>query len=231
MSYTFNRTRTQLATLVLGKLGVVAAGGTASSADTDTVYEAIDLRLKEIHRLGVFWRKVDPVPLEFSVTASQNSASATGDILFPISMTISDGSLDKTVDIIGRREYAAISGKSDTGRPTKALWKGSAEFLFHPVSTVAATAKLVYERYIDDTSAGATMDIDVAMLRHLANIVAYDVADFYGIDESRMARWGKEAEKAELNIRKLSVERKAYSTVSVDDWGPGERTETDYGYL
>lgn len=229
MAYTFNRTRTQLANLIDSKLGVLAAGGTALSADADTIYEAIDLRLKEIHRLGIFWRKVPPVPLSFALTASTLSASATGDILFPISMTVVDGSNDCPVDIIGVREYAAIADKAEAGLPTKALWKGSAEFLFHPVPTAATTAKLVYEKYIDDTSAGATMDVDVAMLRHLANIIVYDVGDHFGIDEAKMMRWEKDAKRAELDIRKLSVERKGYSTVAVDDWGPRESGETDYG--
>lgn len=231
-TYTFNRTRTQLANLVLGKLGVLAAGGTALSADTDTLYEAIDLRLKEIHRLGVFWRKVPPVPLSFSLVGGINSASATGDILFPISMTVSDGSKDEPVDIIGVKEYAAIENKTDSGFPTKALWKGSAEFLFHPVlgASASATAKIIYERYIEDTSAGGTMDVDVAMLRHLANIVCYDVGDTYGIDEAKMMRWAKEAKRAELDIRKLSVERKAYEPVAVDEWGARvDRAFTDYG--
>lgn len=231
-TYNFNRTRTQLATLVLGKLGVLAAGGTAISADTDTVYEAIDLRLKEIHRLGIFWRKVPPVPLSFSLVGGVNSASATGDILFPISMTVSDGSKDEPVDIIGAKEYAAIENKTDSGFPTKALWKGSAEFLFHPVlgSSASATAKIIYERYIEDTSAGGTMDVDVAMLRHLANIVAYDVGDNFDVDEAKMMRWSKEAKQAEHDIRKLSVEHKSYSTVAVDDWGTRmDRATTDYG--
>lgn len=232
MPYTFNRTRTQLANLVDSKIGALAAGGTALSADADVIYEAIDLRLKEIHRLGIFWRKVPTVPLSFSLAAGVNSASATGDILFPISMTVSDGSKDEPVDIIGVREYAAIENKGESGFPTKALWKGSAEFLFHPVlgASASATAKLIYERYIDDTSSGGTMDVDVAMLRHLANIVAYDVGDFFGVDEPKMMRWGRDAKRAELDIRKLSVEHKDYSPVAVDDWGSRmDRSVTDYG--
>lgn len=231
MAYTFNRTRTQLANLVLGKLGVLASGATAASADQDTIYEAIDLRLKEIHRLGIYWRKVDKVPLSFSVTAGVNSASATGDILFPISMTISNSSSDEPVTIIGAREYTSIRDKNEQGFPTKALWKGSAEFLFHPVlPSGSATARILYERYIEDTSAGATMDVEVAILRHLANIVCYDVGDTFGVDEARMMRWKGEAKQAEHDIRKLSVERKGYSTVAVDDWDV-RREMPQPGYL
>src|SRR6185436_5050612 len=97
-----------MADLVLGKLGAKANGVSADSADMEIIYEALDLRLKEIHKFGIFWRKVDETPLSFSLTANTNSASATVDILFPIKMTVTDGSLDMPVDIIGAREYAAI---------------------------------------------------------------------------------------------------------------------------
>ena len=230
MSTTFTRTRNQMADLVLGKLGVKASGVSAESADMEIIYEAIDLRLKEIHKLGVFWRKVDETALSFSLTANQNSASATADILFPIKMTVTDGSLDQQVDIIGITEYAAIENKAETGTPTKALWKGSAEFLFHPVQTAAATAKLVYEKLADDTSNAAAPDVEVSMLRSLANIVAYDVGDHFAQPEPKMARFEREKNQAERDIRKLSVERKAYLRVAVDDFDDRPtRTETDYG--
>ena len=129
MTITFTRTRNQLADLVLGKLGAKANGVSADSADMEIIYEALDLRLKEIHKFGIFWRKVDETPLSFSLTANTNSASATVDILFPIQMTVTDGSLDMPVAIIGAREYAAIKNKADTGRPTRVLWKGRSTFV------------------------------------------------------------------------------------------------------
>ena len=42
--------------MVLRKLGVIGAATSVVSADADIVYEAIDLRLKEMHREGIFWR-------------------------------------------------------------------------------------------------------------------------------------------------------------------------------
>lgn len=230
MTISFTRTREQTARLVLRKLGTLAANGADNSADMEVIYEAIDLRLKEIHRLGVFWKKVGKVPLPFSVTASTNSASATADILFPLSMTITNGSMDEPVDVIGVLEYAKIENKSETGLPTKALWKGGAEFIFHPVPTAAATAKLVYEKVADDTVAATAPDVEVSMVRWLKDIIAYDVGDEFGASEQRMMRWSKECTTAEKNIRKLSVERKAYSAVKVEDFDPRtERRETDYG--
>lgn len=215
--------------MVLRKLGVVGAATSVVSADADIVYEAIDLRLKELHRLGIFWRKVDSIPTNFSVTAGIASAHvATNDILFPIKLTVLDGSLDEPVEIIGKPEYAAIDNKNDRGLPTKALWKGSTEFVFHPVPLSSTTVKLVYEKIADDTTAGSAADIDVSMIRHMKDIIAYDVGDDFGIDEARMNRFQAEAMKAEISIRKLSVERKAHSPVLVE--GYDDSFETDYTY-
>ncbi len=232
MTFSFTRTRDQLATLVLGKLGVIASGVAAStqSADADLVYEAIDLRLKESHKLGIVWRNVAKTPLSFSLTANINSASASVDILFPIALTVTDASLDEPVMIIGPIEYAAIDNKGESGLPTKALWKGSAEFIFHPVPTQAATAKLVYESIADDTAANTAIDLDVAQLRAFRDMICYDLGDFYGIPEQKMMRWKAESEIAERAIRKMNALRVDYGPVQVEDCGyTNSRPVSDYG--
>lgn len=216
--------------MVLRKLGVIGAATSVVSADADIVYEAIDLRLKEMHRLGIFWRKVDKVPTDITLTAGVTSAHvATNDILFPIRMTVANGSLDEPLTIIGPIEFSMIELKDDVGIPTKAMWKGSTEFVFHPIPLEATTVKLVYEKIADDTTAGAAADVDVSMMRHLKDIIAYDVADDFGVDEGKIQRLARESGMAEKSIRKLAVERKDFSTVPVDGWPDfQERKETDY---
>lgn len=209
--------------MVLRKLGVIGAATSVVSADADVVYEAIDLRLKEMHRRGLFWRKVDRVPVTFTLSAGVSTAhAATNDILFPIKMTVRNGSIDDPVSIIGIPEYVDIELKNELGQPTKALWKGSTEFAFHPVPLSNTTVSLVYEKIADDTTAGAAADVDVSMLRHLKDIIAYDVGDDFGMDEARMKRFAVESERAERNIRKLAVEYKDFKAVPVDDWGTYE---------
>jgi hypothetical protein len=218
MTTSFNRTRTQIAQRVLGKVLKIGSV-TAASADADTVYEALDLRLKEIHKLGIFWRKVTSVPTTFSLSASIATASAgAGEILFPIRVTFSNGSNDDPVSIIGKDEYAKITDKTTTGLPEKVMWKGGSEFVFWPVPAADGTAKLLYESIADDTSAGAVIDIDVAMIRPMMDLVKYDVADDFGIAEGTVTRWAAEAQKAERDIRKLSVQRTDYKPVKVDDF-------------
>ena len=229
MTTTFNRTRTQIAQRVLGKVIKIGAV-TATSADADTVYEALDLRLKSMHQLGIFWRKVTTVPVTFSLSSSVATASAgAGDILFPMKVTFSDGSLDEPIEIIDSVRYAAIEDKGRIGDPTHVLWKGGAEFLFYPVPGADGTAKLLYEKIADDTSAGAVIDIDVAMIRPMMDLVKYDLIDDFGIDENTAARWMKEARLAEIEIRRVGTPRVSLETVAVDDWrDSGEFRETDY---
>jgi hypothetical protein len=214
--------------MVLAKLGELDPGETVSSEDAATVYEAIDLRLKEIHRLGIYWPNVTTRPLSFTLTANIASASASVDILFPISMHVVNGSVDEPVAIIGIREYADIHNKTQSGIPEKALYISSAEFIFWPVPTATTTAKLVYEAYAEDTAASTAPDIQVSMMRWLKDIIAYDLADEFGKPEAMVQRLEREAMRAELNIRKLAVQRVDYTTVRMDDHSYPHVRETDY---
>ena len=231
MTTSFTRTRLQIAQRVIGKVSKIGATS-VSSADADTVYEAIDLHLKEMHKLGTFWRKVTSVPVSFSLTASIATASAgAGDILFPMKVTFTNSSADDPVYLTGMSEYAAIEDKTRSGNPEKVLWKGGSEFIFYPVPSANGTAKLLYEKIADDTTAGSAMDVDVSMIRPMIDLIKYDVADDFGIDESTQQRWRAEARQAEIDIRKLGVQRVDYIPVAVDNFDdrqPGSRRETDY---
>jgi hypothetical protein len=227
----FTRTRTQLAQRILGKVIKIGSQSMAS-ADSDVVYEAIDLRIKELHKMGIFWRKVTPVPVEFSLTGGQVSASAgAGDILFPITITWNNAGTSYPVYIAGPREYAEIPDKETEGNPQLALWKGGTEFLFYPVPAEDGVAELLYQKIVDDTSAGAAVDVDVSMLRCLIDIIKYDVADDYGVDEQIQQRWRVEAERAQIDLRKLGTPRVDLTAVAVDDFegmGPGSRRPGSY---
>lgn len=186
-----------------------------------------------MHQLGVFWRKVTEVPVTFSLTNGINSASAgAGDILWPLKLTFSDGTEDLPISIIGKTEYAAIKDKTRGGQPSQALWKGGSTFQFYPVPSADGTAKLLYEKIADDTSAGAAVDIDVSMIRAMIDVIKYDVADDYGIPEPIQQRWRAEARQAEIDIRKLGAQRIDYTAVAVDDFdGQASGTRPSGGYI
>lgn len=230
MSTSFSRTRNQIVQTVLSKVIKIGAQ-TPTSADNDTVAEALDLRLKSLHEMGIYWRKVTTVPVTFSLTAGVASASVGGDILFPIKATWTNGSNDDPVDIINYVQYAEIEDKGRTGSPTKMLWKGGTEVVFYPVPSASGTAKLLYEKIADDTVSSSAVDVDVAMIGSLITIIKCDVADHFGIPETTIARWEREARRAEIAIRKLGAPRVDYAPVPVDDFDgrvPNSRRESDY---
>ena len=153
MTISFTRTREQLSRMVLKKLQVMGAADSDNSTDMTDIYEAIDIRLKEIHSLGIFWRKVAPLGVSASTDGSANSVSFTADILFPIALHVTDSSSDYKIDIITAKQYAAISDKTETGTPTKALWDQSAHFTFWPVPDSSMSVGLIYESIASDTAA------------------------------------------------------------------------------
>ena len=110
MATTFTRTREEVAALVLRKLGILASGGTAAANDLTVVYEAIDLRLKEMHALGTFWRKVSPTASTFTITAATASAAhGLTDLLFPVSLHVTVNSVDEPITIISPIYYAGLT--------------------------------------------------------------------------------------------------------------------------
>jgi hypothetical protein len=219
MTVSFQLTRTQIANRVLSKVTKVPYNQSMASADAELIYQAVDLRLKEMSKVGTFWRKVTAVPVTFSLGAGVASASAgAGDILWPLTMTYTDGNDDLPVQIIGKTEYAAIKDKTRDGTPRQAYWAGGTEFFLYPRPSAAGTAKLLYEKIADDTSAGAAIDVDVAMLRPMIDIIKFDVADDYGVDENTQRRWQAEAAQAERDIRKLNAQRIDLTAVAVDDF-------------
>ena len=208
MSTSFTRTREQLAAMVLRKFGALGAGETANSDDLTVVYEAIDLRLKEMHRLGVLWWKVSGATSDLSLTASTATVAAPADLLFPISLAIRDGDDDLPVTLIDHRAYQAIQTKTDAGTPTQAFYDSvTRNFYLYETPDSAYTAKLTYQKMADDTAASTAPDVPVSHLRWLKDLIAYDIGDDFSIEEDRMVRFEREAEKAERRIRALTAPR------------------------
>ena len=233
MSTSFTMLRLAIARRVVGQVTKASPTmASVASADLDTVYEAIDLRLKELATEGIFWRKVTTTPTTFSLSSSIATASAgAGDVLFPLKVTFTNVSQDDPVQIINYRQYAEIPDKGRVGNPEKVVWKGGSEFLFYPVPSANGTAKLLYNRIADDTTAGSAIDVDVSMIRPMMNLVRYDVADDFGVPEQIQARWERAAEQAKREIRKAGAPRVDLEAVKVDDFDGREvnsRRASDY---
>lgn len=214
-TYVFTRTREQLQLLILRKLGVLGvADTTAAAEDAALVNEAMDLRLKELHRLGVLWNQVSATETSLTtVAATATLAIAATDYLFPITLNLRVGGDDTPIEIIGHREYQAIPNKSDAGEPTQAYING-ATITFWPVPDDAYSVKLTYEAIADDTATSVAPDVRVEAMRCFALVVASDLADDYGLPEGKTQRMFAQAQDAMKTLKLLNVQRTDTTTVT-----------------
>jgi hypothetical protein len=216
-TYTFSRTLDQVRSLVLRKIRYLGRGRTASADDAAIVDEAMDLRLKELHALGVLWWNVSPAVTDLALTASvaTKSLSAVTDYLFPVSAALRISGDDIPLEIISHRQYQAIPNKADTGEPEQVHISGGTAY-FYPTPDDTYTVKLTYQAIAADTASPDQPDVPVAMLRSFVTLVAADCADDFGVPEQRVMRLKAEAKDAERTLRILNTERVTSTPVEVD---------------
>ena len=197
------------------KLGVKAQGQTLSAEDSEIIIEAIDARLKELHRLGVLWFNVAGAATSVVVTAGDATSdiSAVTDFLFPVSLML-DSSGDQTpIQIIGHREYQAITNKTEQGEPIYAYFAGSSVYLW-PVPNATGTMKMTYQAIATDTAAATTPDVQTDMLRSLAMLCAGDLLTDFDVVDARAQIILTQAGQAMKDIRALAAQRVDTATVT-----------------
>lgn len=216
-TYSFTRTLPQFQKLVLRKLRYLDPSETPSADDAAIVNEATDLRLKELHALGMLWFNVAASATDLTLTAdtASKSLAAVTDFLFPVSVKLRISGDDQPVEIISHREYQDIANKTDTGEPEKVFFSGATAY-FWPTPDDAYTVKLTYQAIAADTNSPDTPDVEVAMLRSLVTLVAADCADDFAVPEARVLRLKAEAKAAEMTLRTLNTERVSNTPVTVD---------------
>jgi hypothetical protein len=213
----FTRTLPQIVELVLRKLGAAGVGDPIAPDDTAVVREAVDLRLQELHALGVLWFNVAGAATDLTLVSGTASLSlaTVDDFLYPISLRLRVGTDDQDIEIISHRQYQDLPNKSDTGEPEKAFISGGIAY-FWPTPNDNYTAKLTYQALADSTTATGSPDVAVSMLRSLVTLVAADLIDDFDVQEPKASRILAQAKEAQRTIRALNTERVDTSTVEVD---------------
>lgn len=216
-TYSFTRSLPQMQKLVLRKLRVIDPEETPDATDAVIVNEAIDLRLKELHSLGVLWFNVSGAATDLALSAGSvtHSLAAVTDFLFAVTVKLRIGSEDRPIQIISHAEYQAIHDKTEQGEPEKVFISGATCY-FWPVPNMAYTAKLTYQAIAADTANPDTPDIAQSMLRSLVTLVASDCADDFAVPEQRLQRLRAEAAMAEVTLRALNAERVDNTPVKAD---------------
>lgn len=214
-TYSFTRTREQLRDLVLRKLSVLGAEETPSADDAAIVYEAIDLRLKELVGKNQLWYKVAGAQSDVAIISGAATVNAASDVLYPVSFAIRVNGEDMPVAIVDHREFQAIAEKTETGQPEKMLFAGGV-YRFWPVPDANYTGKLTYQQIAEDTVAATSPDVEASMLRSLRTLVAYDLADDFGLQENKIMRLKLEADEAMKTIFAINAQRVDASVVTTE---------------
>lgn len=216
-TYSFTRTLPEVRMLVLRKLRYIDPGETPSGDEAALVDEAIDLRLKELHALGVLWFNVAGATTDLALvggTATVSLAAIT-DFLYPVSVAVRIGTEDVPLEIIGHRQYQAIENKAESGDPEKVFINSSTAY-FWPVSAASRTGKLTYQAIPADSENPTAPDLPVTMLRAFVTMVAADCADDFSVPERRYQRLQVEGQAAERLLRMLNSERVDNAVVKVE---------------
>lgn len=208
MTTAFTRTREQFGALVLRKIGVLASGETANSDDLDIVYEALDLRLKELHENGIQFWKLATAATTLTYSASVTAVALPSDFIMPQTIGIVDGSDTIPIEFISHADYEEIIDKSATGFPQKAHIDYSTSMLYlWPIPNETKYGKLTYEKKPDDTAASTAPDLPVEIMRSMADVVANDIYPQFltvGVDTNRIM---SDALNGERNISTFMVMR------------------------
>lgn len=217
-SYSFTRTREQLRNKVLSKLRVLDPGESPSPEDSATVIEAMDLRLKEMHQLGILAWQVSGAATEIALTGGSDEGTIVADdYLFPIAMTLVVGADETPVEIIAARQYRAIPNKDDSGQPEKVFIDGDTCY-FWPVPSQDYTARLTYESAAADTATSVAPDIPVSAMRAFTVIVAADLVDDFQVGEDHARRILSEAADAWRVLRQLNRQNVDSTTVEITSY-------------
>lgn len=212
-TYTYSRTREQLRDMIGRKLGVKESGQALPAEEAAIIDEGIDLKLKELHSLGVLWWQVSAQETSLSLTGGVESITlAITDFLFPVSLKLMVGNDRQDVDIVDRATFLAITDRTSAGEPEVAHFDGLKVY-FNPVPVQNYTAKLAYQAIAADSAASTAVDVPLEMLRAFSTLVAFDLADDFMVDGATFQRLQLQRPGALSMIRTLNAQKVQNVTV------------------
>lgn len=216
-TYSFTRTLAEMRTTILRKLNYRGIGDTASGEEAAVVDEVMNLRLKELHGLGVLWFNVSPATTDVALTAGVATASlsAVTDFLYPLTMNLRVGTEDRLIEIISHHQYQSITNKAESGEPEKVYVNGSSAY-FWPTPQSNYTVKMTYHAIAADVEAAVTPDVKQEMLRCLVDIVVMDCVDDFQVPEPKAQRLMVKGMAAERRIQILNSQKIDATPVEVD---------------
>lgn len=180
MATVWNLTFTEFVTRVLQKLGVVGVDETVSGEDFSLASDVVDGSLKALHGDGLLWWAVTTTPIAWAGGATQTAPTGYASVVEAYWL---DGTY-WPVRVVERGEYEAIPDRTYTGRP-EVLFDDDGTLTLWPAPG-AGTLRLTYQREIADVSGASTMDIPKGMVKPLIDMMAYELAPYFGVQNPRI---------------------------------------------
>ena len=217
-TYAFSLTREQMARKVLGKLGALDPNDPTSAQDLVVVSDAMDMRMKELHALGILWFNVAGAQTDVALTSGTATASlsAITDFLFPVSMMLAVGNDQFPIEIIGHAEYQAIQDKARQGEPENVFISGETA-RFYPVPQQNYTANLTYQAIAADAEISQPLDLGAGMARSFIDVIAGDLIDEYQVQEPQASRLIARQGQGLAMLRTLNAQR-VNATTTQPSW-------------
>lgn len=216
-TYSFSLTLASVRDKIARMLGISEEGQALPPEDVVTINDAISLRLRELHELGILWWRVSGAQTSLAVSAGVATVEiSAADYLFPVSLALDVGTEQAPLHLIGHADYQGLPDKATQGQPDRAFISGTTIRLY-PTPALSYTAKLTYQAKSADLVAGSPVDAPIEMVRPLAALVAADLAEeFDGLDAGKVNRLLAGAGPAMATIRALNVQRTDSATITAE---------------
>lgn len=211
MSVTWTLTRERIADKALEKCQALASGGTPDAADRALALEALDSILKELPWHGYSWPKTVSGQAALTFTAATQTVSLPADYYGNAIITYLDASLNEIgLPLVALLEWNRIVRKTDTAAyPIYGFLDNFNVLWLWPIQTANVTAKISYQKVIDDTAASTSPNLSSAWIRGLVTGVAAEIGDEFSVQAQKIDRWDKKW----AYLRNLGIQNQSYPEV------------------
>jgi hypothetical protein len=211
--------RDKLAASVLRKLGELGRGKPVDPGDVSIIHDALNLRLKEMHRLGTLWFKINPIATEMILSANSKTLTLDPSInmVYPITLHGVENDTEYKLIPFSHIGYQNIPDKDESGSPLRYRIHNN-QIVCYPVPEEDFTLRLTYAAEVDESVSGTAVDIPGWAFRCLKIILAYDVADDFRVSREDKADLKSEMYEAEQKLSNmLSMSDQSEIELSVDE--------------
>lgn len=220
MTVAWTLTRERIAAKAMEKCRRLAAGQTPSAEDQNLCLEALDGILKELPLYGYTWPKVSATQGSITLATATSPTSLPADYFNgqnPQINWIDASGNEIPLKMLTLPEWNAVAQKTQAANyPEYGYISPDGKLWTWPVQNQNVSAKMFYQKVVDDSVSGQPPDISQPWILGLVYGVAAEVGDEFGVGDADKLRF--EAKWVERRTRGMNaVTSRAPLTVEADD--------------